>query len=335
MAEVLEVKQELTQVIDYGLVAADLQTKVTADLALTIDGPSDKAGYKLCDTRRKEWVKVRTSIDKRRKEMNAAARDHIKRVDAVAAELTEIAGQAEEHVTRLVDEIDAAVEKAKQDALDVVFNARNSQLQHVGLNLPRLLIESMTDEQIEQQITDKVEMDRLRKAEADRLAEAKAAADKLAAEQAEANRIEAEQLAADRAAFAEQQAEHKRDMERQQSLIADKLAADRAELARMKAAIDREREAVETAEAIRLADEKHAADMAEKLRVEAEQAERDRVLAELMRPGREQLLMVAAVVEQTGREVLALVLPAEFNEIKQKCGRIILDAAENIRRVLN
>lgn len=333
MQDVLEVKNELSQKIDYGLVFEDLAKKVEADLSITINGVEDKAGYKLADTRRKEWVKVRTGIDKRRKEMNAAAREHIKRVDAVAAEFTELAGKAEDHVTRLVDEIDAEIQRVEQEKLDKVFNDRNAQLQHVGINLPRLVIESLTDAEIQKQIDDKIETDRLRKAEAERMAAEKAAAEKLAAEREEANRIEAEKLAAERAAFAAQQAAAKAEADLFAKIEAEKLAAERAELERQKseqaelqrslqreqerlAQIERDRIAAEQqAERDRIAEENHlrlyaerkererieaeakAAREAEEAKAEAAAEEAAKAHAEALRPDREKLLSVAAAID--------------------------------------
>lgn len=327
MAEILEVKGELSQVIDYGLVIADLQTKVTADLTLTIDGPNDKDGYKLCDQRRKEWVKVRTGIDKKRKEMNAAAREHIKKVDAVAAEFTELAGQAEDHVTRLVDEIDAAVAAAEKEKSDKFFNDRNAQLLHVGLSLPRVFIESLTDEQLEEQITQAVENKRLRDAESERIAAAKAESDRLAAEQVERNRIEAETLAADRAAFAEQQAEHKAEMERvkaeqqevQRKLDAAQAAAEKAEAERV-AEINRKQ--------LEEKDREWKLKQAETAEAEAIEAEKR---AEALRPDREKLLSVAAAIQ-------AVEIPQVSDELSatvQEINKIIIRAVSEITMVVH
>lgn len=287
MPEVLEVKNELSQTIDYGFVVDDLKTKVAADLAITINGVEDKAGYKLADTRRKEWVKVRTSIDKRRKEMNQLARDHIKRVDGVAAELTEIAAQAEDHVTKLVDEVDAAIEKAEKEKIDAIFNVKNDRLVAAGLNLPRILVDSMSDIDIDDKISEAVELARFRKEQAEKEANAKAEADRIAAEQAEANRIEAEKLAADRAAFAQQQADHKAEMERLRKLDEDSIAAERAELETQKAAQLEAQQNIER-------EQKRLADI-ERDRIDAEQQrERDKIEAERVKSLAEQAAEDAA-----------------------------------------
>ncbi len=315
MPEVLEVKNELSHVIDYGLAIEDLKTKVEADLALTIDGVKDRAGYKLCDQRRKEWVKVRTGIDRTRKELNAAAREHIKRVDSVAAELTSMAGEAEDHVTRLVDAIDEQVAKEKRDAEDAVFNARNAQLQHVGLNLPRVLIESLSDADIAKQIEDKIETDRLRAAETERRAAEKAAAEKAAAEELSRIKAEAEKLAAERAAFERQkaeqaaefaklqeaQAEQQRAIEAEKKRLADiETARIEKEQAEQRAKDKAEHERVE-AERLKVLAEQAAIDAAEKLKREQREAQEAADIAEALRPDREKLLSFAqAIVDMSG-----------------------------------
>jgi hypothetical protein len=240
--------------IDYGLVPADLQRRVEADLALTIEGVGDSAGYKICDTRRKEWVKVRTSIDKRRKEFNAAARDHIRRVDAVAAELTEIAGRAEDHCCSEVDRIDAEIESARQAKLDAAYRLKNERLLAAGVTLDRFVVDSLSDEQIDQQI----ELSRLRLAEADRQAKAKAESDRLAAEQSEANRKEAERLAADRKEFEQQRREQEaaHQVSREQQAVQQRLIDEANEKLRKAEAdqlekINRKRREAEAAEAAR------------------------------------------------------------------------------------
>lgn len=284
--------------IDYGILREDLQAKVNADLAMTIDGPDDKAGYKLADTRRKEWVRVRTGIDKTRKDLNAEAKRHIDKVNSVAKELTDIAAQAEDHVTKLVDDIDAAIEKKRRDEIDAVFNARNEKLLAAGVTLPRILVDSMSDIEIEDKIAEAVELARFRKEEAERMAKEKADADRIAAELAEKNRIDAENLKAEREAFEKQQDEAKAEAERVAKIESDKVAAERAETARLKKIDDDKRDSEraefekqkaelaaaqkklddEKAEAARIESERLAA--IERERLAAIQREKDRTESE-------------------------------------------------------
>lgn len=324
MAEVLEMKSEtgLAAAIDYGLVAADLQKRVEADLALTIEGPTDSAGYKICDTRRKEWVKVRTSIDRRRKEFNAAAREHIKRVDSVASELTEIAGQAEDHCTAEVDRIDAEIESERQAKLDATYNSKNDRLLAAGVTLDRLVVDSLTDEQIDQRCAEAIELATLRMAEAVRVAAAKVEADRLAAEQAEANRVEADRLAAERAEFVILKQREIDEAARVKKIEDDKLAAERAELdqqrrvhiedvtatlarqAEAQRQIDEANEKLRRADADRLEEinqkrrEAEAAEAARQKAINDAQAKAEADLrAEVLRPDRELLLAFAAQIE--------------------------------------
>ena len=316
MQDVLEVKGELSQVIDYGLVFEDLEKKVQADLAITINGVDDKSGYKLADQRRKEWVKVRTGIDKKRKEMNAAAREHIKRVDAVAAEFTELAGQAEDHVTRLVDQIDAEIDAAEKAKADAAFNAKNSQLQHVGIELNRLVVESLDDEQIAAMIEEKLLTDRLKREESERQAAAKAEADRVAALERERHIIEIEKLAAERAEFERQKAE--------QAAEFAKLKAAQEERQRKldeahQIAANRERERIENeqqAERERII----AADKAQSEASETQRVKLSAERAEVLRPDREKLLSVAAAIS-------AVPIPQVSDEL--------LETADDIKRIIS
>lgn len=338
MQDVLEVKGELSQVIDYGIVFEDLEKKVQADLAITINGVEDKSGYKLADQRRKEWVKVRTGIDKKRKEMNAAAREHIKRVDAVAAEFTEIAGQAEDHVTRLVDQIDAEIAAAEKEKADAAYNAKNAQLLHVGIELNRVVVESLTDEQIAAMIEEKIITDRLKREEAERQAAAKAEADRRAAEERERHRIESEKLTAERAEFERQKAEQaaefaklKAAQEEQQRKIDEETRRIRqAEIARIEAEEIAKREAFE-AERLRIVSEQAAKEAEAKLIREQAEAKAAAERAEALRPDREKLLSVAAAIH-------AVQIPQvsdELAETVKEINRIILRAVTDITAAVN
>lgn len=333
-ADVLEVKPEsgLSLAIDFAIVAEDLQRRVDEDLKLKINGPDDKAGYKLCDTKRKEWVKVRTGIDKRKEHLNELAKEHIKKVNGVAGDLKAIAAKAEDHVTSEVDRIDAEIAKAERDKIEAAFKAKNDRLVAAGISLPRILVDSMSDIDIDDKISEAEELAIFRKQQAEKEAVAKAEAERKAAEQAEANRIEAERLAAERAEFARQQAAAKAEQDRLSKIEADKLAAERAELDRRKAEqeeaarlireqqaeaqrqIDEEaarlekinQDRIDAALAEQRAAEKREHDRieadeqlrreTEAARLKAEQAEADRVLAEVSKPDSEKFAAVVGLL---------------------------------------
>lgn len=343
--------------IDYGVAKSELETKVKADLAITINGIEDKAGYKLADTRRKEWVKVRTSIDKRRKELNAEAKKHIENVNAVAKELTDIAAQAEDHVTKLVDGIAAAIAKAEQDKLDAIFNAKNDRLTAAGLFLPRILVDSMTDIEIDDKISEAVELARFRKAQAEKEAAEKAEADRKAAEQAEANRKEAERLAAERAEFARQQAELKAEQDRLAKIEADRLAAERAELDRQRREqeeqarlireqqeaaqrkIDEENARLAKVEADRLAEierQRLETEAAERAKLEvAAKAKRDAeaaAQAEQLRPDKEKLLAFADRIGELSEDVPKVA--KALKPVAEVASVLLLEACRKVREML-
>lgn len=359
--------------IDYGLIASELQAKVNADLAITINGVDDKAGYKLADTRRKEWVKVRTGIDRTRKDLNAEAKKHIDKVNSIAKELTDIAGQAEAHVTKLVDEIDTAIEKSKQDKLDAEFKARNDRLVAAGIILPRAFVECLSDMDITDKIAEKEELDRFRALEAEKAAQAKAEAERVAAELAEKNRIEAERLAAERAAFEKQQALAKAEADRLKAISdaetarlraeADQLvAAERARLEAERIAreaeserlkkIDDERLALERAELEhqRLAlaaaqkkidDEREAAEQKERQRlaeierqrIEAEEKESQR-LAEEQRAASEAADKLRAEALRPDKEKLLSVAAAIHSIIIPQVSDELADSVRAINHII-
>lgn len=342
--------------IDYGLVASELQAKVNADLAITINGVDDKAGYKLADTRRKEWVKVRTGIDKTRKELNAEARKHIDKVNSIAKELTDIAGAAESHVTKLVDEIDAAIEKAKQDKLDAEFKARNDRLVAAGIILPRAFVECLSDIDITDKIAEKEELDRFRALEAEKAAKEKAEAERVAAELAEKNRIEAERLAAERAAFEKQQAEAKVEADRLKAISdaetarlraeADKIvAAERAKLESERKAQEEEAARLRKIEADKLAAERaeierqqkelrDAQAKADAEKREAERAEHEKQMKEIAE--REEAARVARAESlRPDKEKLLSVANAVYSIVVPQVSGQISDRVELIKRILN
>ena len=333
MTTVLEQPKNQISPINYGVIKEELANKVAADLLITISGIEDKEGYKLADTRRKEYVKLRNAIDKKRKDLNAEARQHIERVNVAAEELQAIISEGETHVTQLVDDVDATIAKAKQDKIDAAFNAINDRLIAVGLIHPRVYVETLADADIEELIGQKLETDRLKKEEAERQAAAKIEQDRLAAEEKERNRVESEKLAAERAEFARQKAEQDAETARLKKIEDDKLAAERAELDRQRAdqqeaqrKLDTEREAIHKAEqdrldaierarleaeqkeSARVAEEQRVAREAEEARLKAEQAEADRKASaerevnekarlEALRPDREKLLAYVAQID--------------------------------------
>lgn len=263
--------------------SAEIAKEVESDTAITV---SDANTRKAANVRRLIWVKRRTNLERTRKAAAADARAIVDLVKEVADTFQAEFSQAEDHLTGQIEQWDAAIEKAEQEQRDAVFDAKNTKLQAAGIVLDRILVDSLTDEQIDERIADANELYRLRKAEADRLAAEKIEADRIAAANAEAVRIEAEKLASERAAFEAQQAEHRAAMEAQKKIDDERFAAERAELDRQRAEmaeekrkIDEEAARAAKVEADRLAEierQRVAAEMREAMRLAAEvQVDRD------------------------------------------------------------
>lgn len=242
-------------IIDYGVNRELLEKQVAEDLKLAIVSIDDKAGFERVNTRRKELVTVRTGIDKKEKELTAPAKLRVKQIKEVADELREIAGRSEDHCANLCDWYKDENERIKRDAADKFYNTRDAQLRHVGIELDRIVVESLTDAQIDQRINEAVELAALRQAEVERQAAAESERQRVAAEEAARVKSAADKLAADQAEFTRQTAEHEAERQRRQQADDDARAAERAEWQRQR-------------------DEENA-------KLIAERAERDRQAAEL------------------------------------------------------
>ena len=247
-----------------------IASEVAADTLLMVGNDGERTA---ANKRRMVWVRRRTDLERTRKAAQADAKKIVELVKEVAETFQADFSKAEDHLAIQIDAFDAKVEAEKQAKIDAAFNAKNSQLLHVGIELQRIVVESLADEDIERMVNDKVEADRLRAAEAERNAAAKVESDRVAAEQAEANRVEAAKLIADRAAFATQQAAQQAELDAQRKLLE---AAQEKINAAAFAVAEREREqreAEQTAERLRLEAE-------DKIKSDAFEAERLKVLAE-------------------------------------------------------
>ncbi len=256
----------------FDIQSEEIAKEVEADTQLVV---TDDNTRKAAKERKLVWVRRRTSLDRTRKAASADAQSIVKLVKEVAENFQTEFDKAEQHLAEQIDVWDEKIEKEKQAKLDAVFNARNAQLLHVGLVLDRIVIDSMSDADIERRINDQVELNALRKAQAEKAAADKAEADRIEAARVEANRVEAERLEAERAKFEQDKAAEKAERVRLAKIESDKLEAQKADFARQQAEVAAERERQATIEANNL-----AAERAEIARVKAEQAEAQRKLDE-------------------------------------------------------
>lgn len=249
MSAVLEQEPTALKIValDFGLIRKqalatfDLQREsVERDVAAArMIIVTDDATRKVAKKEHWKYVKFRTGLDAKKK----TALEDTKKIVAIVGEVADSFqsefDKAEEHLAGQIDAYDAKIESERQAKLDAAYNVRNAKLIAAGVTLDRLIVDSLTDEQIDQRCSEALELARLRKAEAERLAAEKAEADRLAAEQAEANRIEAERLAAERAEFDRQKAEQQAETDRLKKIEEEQLAKERAQFLAEKAESDR------------------------------------------------------------------------------------------------
>ncbi|MEA3436552.1 MAG: hypothetical protein U9R43_08800, partial [Thermodesulfobacteriota bacterium] len=86
--------------------------------------PEDEDSYKICRVALTSCIRVRTGIDKRRKELNSKAQNEIKARNTAAKQLTAIIDPAETHLSALVKgednrikAIEAEKEKRQQEII--------------------------------------------------------------------------------------------------------------------------------------------------------------------------------------------------------------------------
>jgi hypothetical protein len=106
LAQVSDREQQLTQL---HAVKADALSAVRPMLRMTLE--SD--GIKRVVENRKAAVKLRTSVDKRRKEINAEAKKWIEQVNGVAADIVAILAPAEAHLKGLEAEHERRIREAE------------------------------------------------------------------------------------------------------------------------------------------------------------------------------------------------------------------------------
>ena len=253
---------------------------------MTIAGTDDKEGFRRVQEGRLMLKRVRTDIEKRRKELKAGALEYGRKVDAVAKELTGLIEPTEDKLNAISAEHLAALEAIEQQKLA----DRMELLAAVRCQHPVSLVKTMNDKQFAEFLVTATEAHNLA-IEAERVANEEKA--KAEADAAEARRLEAEKLKADREALElerkqldERRAQEQADLKAEQ----DKIAADRKEINRLR---NEEADRLQ-AQRDEIARQQAEIDAANELRdgalrqqVEADQARAD---AEELKPDREKLV---------------------------------------------
>ena len=280
MNEIITINTDIAKTFDVDL--KQVQAMVTEYQTLSLE-PGDKEQYAVCRAALTSCVRVRTGIDKRRKELNDDDQKRIKSRNVNAKDLAAIVAPAEDHLSGLVRGEDGrleAIEAAKK--AEALKEAQDRVVAFAALGVTKFVEETgaMTSEEYDTAIFDateewKAEQERLAQEAADRKAEAEKQEKIRLANEAESKRL------ADIAANQKAEAKAKQDAIDEQNRIAEaKLAADRAEIARQqkeladaKAAIAKAEQDKKDAEEAKLKAEADA--RAENERLAQEQIDRD------------------------------------------------------------
>jgi hypothetical protein len=93
-------------------------------MSLTVTGPQDQDGYKSAEVALKKVVRMRTSVEKTRKELKADSVRYGKAVDAEARRISELIEPIEEHLKKQCDIV--RLEEARQQV--AAENARRDEV---------------------------------------------------------------------------------------------------------------------------------------------------------------------------------------------------------------
>lgn len=275
--------------------------------SLTIDGVTDKIGFKRVVEARKDAKSVRVAIDKKRKELNEDALAYQRKVNGEAKELTERVSVVEDTLEAMekaheaaLAEIKAEADRVKKEKIQkraqVITSFTGVQFNGVSYTLGEFSIEQSEVENLsDDAFQGKIEF---LESEYQQILEARLESERIAKEEAErleAQRIEQEAQAAELSRQkAEMEAEAKRIADeqkaREDALIAEQKRIDN-EKAEHQAKLDAERKAIEDAEKAKEAEEKRLADLEaariegekkaqEEAELKAKQAEADKLKAE-------------------------------------------------------
>lgn len=321
---------------------AAIDEMVAEYASLVIDGVSDSAGLKAVHEARMKCVRVRTSIDKRRKELTEESRKFIADVNDVAKKLTAWLDPTEKRLTELENEVEMEKKRIVIEAEEKLLAASRKRLQD-RINLltecramrdPQVL-NSMTDEQFvielkaaQEENAKRVEQEAVAQAEREkRDAEIAAEQLKLAEQRAELDRMkaEAQKIIDEQNRILE--AQRQSQLAEQKKLDDAKAAVEKEERDRL-AAIEQERlrkEAV--AQALKEREDQIAR---EKMREEIATANREaaRLREESLKPDREKLLTFADHLESMSVPTIT-----QMDVYSLVCGEM-QKAAEGIRRLV-
>lgn len=310
--------------------------------SLVINGVSDSAGLKVVHEARMKCVRVRTSIDKRRKELTEESRKFVADVNDVAKKLTAWLEPTEKRLAELENEVEMEKKRIVLEAEEKLLAASRKRLQD-RINLltecramrdPQVL-NSMTDEEFavelkaaQEENAKRVEQEAIAQAEREkRDAEIAAEQQRLAEQRAELDRMKAEAQAIIDEQNRVLEAQRQAQLAEQKKLDDAKAAAEKEERDRL-AAIEQERlrkEAV--AQALKERDEQIAREKMQE-EIAASQREAARLREEGLKPDREKLLAFADQVQ-------GMLIPrVQQTDAMHLIALALMQCSDTIRRII-
>ena len=367
LENVVEQPKSSLPVPEFGVQDVAIQALADEYMPLVIADVDDKEGFERVHDARMEVKRKRIAVEKKRKELKADALEYGRLVDGEAKRITAMLEPIETHLlseeTRINDEKDR-IKREAEERRQAELKERVKALAEFGLVKTTYEVEHYSDQQFADLVAEcktnwEREQARL-KAEADEKArreqaEAEAKAKREAAE-AEARRKEQERLAKEREELERERAKQREEEAERKRIEDERLAKEKAELERQRkeqeaeqARLKAERERIEAEEAERQRQaelERAKKEAAERARREAEEkrlreehearerAERE----EAERKRREALRPDRDKLLAVANFVEAIEVPAvsEASEsLKRQIEQTIADAANAIRELVN
>lgn len=239
---------------------SELQNLAIQYSALTINGVTDKDGYKAVDEARKDLKRKRVEITKTGKELREEAVAFQKKVIAVEKDLVALIEPIEIELKEKQEVIDKAIETEKRR---VLLPARKEQLKEIEVELADEFLLTMNDQEFLAYFNNKK-------------AEVLAERERKIKEEKEA--LEKQQRALEEAKKIEEAKVKAAEAERQKAEENARAAAIQAEIDK-KAAVEAERKRAEEEKALLIAEQEKK----EKERLEAIEAEQKKLAAEKLR----------------------------------------------------
>lgn len=251
-----------------------LEVMVETAKVLKIENVEDKAQLAVVSSKRKELKAARVAVQKEGKAMRDLVAPITKMILEKEAQLVGIISPEETRLQAEEDKVEAHFEAIRLEK-ERIENERVEglvmQLREFGLNLDRVAVGAMTDEQFSETLSAakaRREMEIKAKADAE---EAERIRVELQAKQEQELKAERERLAAEREAIEAEAKAMREELERERAkLRAEKEAAEKAEREAKEAAEMEERA---KAEAIRLEEEKSMQERAKIAQMEIEREE--------------------------------------------------------------